>query len=55
MRVAKSEEEITAFGEGTGSTNCAITAFRQGRPVILCSPDEAKGAADKIIKMLEDE
>lgn len=39
MKVAKSEEEISQFAEGNGSRDCAIQAFRQGKKVLLCTPE----------------
>lgn len=53
MRVANSEEEIISFGEGRGSTDCALKAFRQGKRVFLCSPQDGKDCAKKIIRMME--
>lgn len=47
MKVAKTEQEIIRHSEGKGSLNCGLTAFKQGKKVILCTPEDNN---DEVIK-----
>lgn len=50
MKVAKSEREIIEHSEGTGSLDCGLKAFRQGKKVLLCTPTSK---IDDVLKELE--
>jgi len=52
MKRATSEKEIEEHVEGKGSLNCALTAFRQGKPVYLATPDSD---IKELIKELKNE
>jgi len=43
MIVAKCEEDIVRHAEGRGSLDCGLKAYRAGKMVLLCSPEDDTG------------
>lgn len=50
MKVAESEKDIINHAESKGSLNCGLTAFRQGKKVLLFTPEDT---AEDIMREIE--
>ena len=42
IQIAQTEQDIINHAEGKGSLNCALTGFRQGKKVLLCTSNTTK-------------
>ncbi len=55
--IPKSEQEIIDNVKSKGSRDCALKAFKQGKPIFICNPDkdDVKEVSDKILKRLNND